>query len=114
VIGYDRYEGEAALEQLNHVYEILRLWMNHWQPVMKLVGKDRVGSKLRKRYDVARTPYQRLRQTRGMTLPRRQRLEGEHANLRPSALKQRLERALIEFERLPTRPAFKQPARPAM
>ena len=28
VIGYDRYEGEAALEQLNHVYEILRLWTN--------------------------------------------------------------------------------------
>jgi hypothetical protein len=114
VIGYDRYEGEAALEQLNHVYEILRLWTNHWQPVMKLVGKDRVGSKLRKRYDVARTPYQRLRETRGMTLPRRQRLEGEHASLQPTALKQRLERAVIEFERLRTRPAFRQPASAAV
>jgi len=29
-----------------HVYEILRLWTNHWQPVMDLVGKDRVGPKL--------------------------------------------------------------------
>ena len=114
VIGYDRYEGEAALEQLNHVYEILRLWTNHWQPVMKLVGKDRIGSKLRKRYDVARTPYQRLRDIRGMTLPRRQRLEGEHASLQPTALKQRLERAVIEFERLRTRPAFRQPASAAV
>ena len=110
MIGYDRYEGEAALEQLNQVYEILRLWTNHWQPVMKLVGKDRVGAKLRKRYDVARTPYQRLRETRGMTLPRRRRLEGEHTRLRPSALKQRLERAVMEFERLRTRSAFTQPA----
>jgi len=106
--------GRGALEQLNHVYEILRLWTNHWQPVMKLVGKDRIGSKLRKRYDVARTPYQRLRETRGMTLPRRQRLEGEHARLHPRALKQRLERAVIEFERLRTRPAFRQPASAAV
>ena len=59
---------------------------------------------------MARTPYQRLRESRGMTLPRRQRLEGEHASLQPTALKQRLERAVIEFERLRTRPAFRQPA----
>ena len=81
---------------------------------MKLVGKDRIGCKLRKRYDVARTPDQRLRETRGMTLPRRQRLEGEHANLRPRALKQRLERAVMDFERLRTRPTFKQPASAAV
>jgi hypothetical protein len=60
VIGYDRYECAEALAQLNRVYEVLRLWTNHWQPVMKLIGKERVGAKLRKRYDVARTPYHRL------------------------------------------------------
>src|ERR1700681_1045375 len=49
-----------------------------------------------------------------MTLPRRQRLEGEHASLRPRTLKQRLERAVIEFERLCTRPAFGQPASAAV
>ena len=56
----------------------------------------------------------RLRESRGMTLPRRQRLEGEHASLQPTALKQRLERAVMEFERLRTRPAFRQPANAAV
>ena len=45
VIGYDRYAGEAALAQLDRVYELLRLWANHWQPVLKLVGKERTGAR---------------------------------------------------------------------
>jgi hypothetical protein len=57
VIGYDRYEGVEALAHLNRVYDVLRLWTNHWQPVMKPIAKERVGAKLRKHYDVARTPY---------------------------------------------------------
>jgi hypothetical protein len=104
VIGYDRYESAEALAQLNRVYEIL-LWTNHWQPVMKLVGKERIGAKLRKRYDVARTPYQRLRESRDLSLPRRHRLVRNHARLHPLALKQRLESAVKQLERLRARPA---------
>jgi len=33
---------------------------NHFQPVMKLVEKVRIGSKVRKKYDNPKTPYQRL------------------------------------------------------
>jgi hypothetical protein len=114
VIGYDRYEGAEALAQLNRVYEVLRLWTNHWQPVMKLIGKDRVGAKLRKRYDVARTPYQWLRESRDLTLPRRQRLEAEHARLAPLALQQQLDAAVMQLERLRTRPAFTAPTSAAV
>jgi hypothetical protein len=96
------------------VYDVLRLWTNHWQPVMKLIGKQRVGAKLRKRYDVARTPYQRLRESRDLTLPRRLRLEAEHASLAPLALKHQLERAVMRLERLRSRPAFNQPATAAV
>jgi len=37
---------------------------------MKLIGKGRGGAQFRERYDVARTPYQRLRESRDLTLPR--------------------------------------------
>jgi hypothetical protein len=104
VIGYDRYEGAEALAQLNRVYDVLRLWTNHWQPVMKLIGKERVGVRLRKRYDVARTPYQRLRESRDLSLPRRQRLEAHHAHLAPVTLKHQLDAALMRLERLRSRP----------
>ena len=58
--GYDRYSSRAALETLNRVYDLLRLYINFFQPVMKLVSKTRHGAKVHKVYDTARTPYQRL------------------------------------------------------
>jgi hypothetical protein len=72
---------------------------------MKLIGKERVGTKLRKRYDVARTPYQRLRESRDLSLPRRQRLEAEHARLAPLVLRHQLDAAVMQLERLRARPA---------
>jgi hypothetical protein len=43
VIGYGRYSSHAALEALNSVYSPLRLYMNFFQPVMKLVSKTKVS-----------------------------------------------------------------------
>ena len=59
LIGYDRYESSAALAQMRRVYELVRLEVNAYLPVMKLIGKEREGAKVRKRYDVPRTPYRR-------------------------------------------------------
>jgi hypothetical protein len=47
---------------LKRVYEIMRVWTNQWRPPMKLIGKERTGAKVRKRYSVGRNPYQRLRE----------------------------------------------------
>ena len=60
MIGYDRYEGARAYTALAAVYEKLRLYVNFFQPSMKLVSKERVGAKVRKKYDKAQTPYQRV------------------------------------------------------
>ena len=62
LIGYGRYESEAALAQLNRVYDLLRVWTNFWQPSLKLVAKERDAAtgKTRKKYDTAQTPYRRL------------------------------------------------------
>ena len=45
LVGYDRYSSRAALEILNRVYDLLRLYVNFFQPVMKLVSKTRHGAK---------------------------------------------------------------------
>ena len=60
VIGYDRLETEAEWLILKAIYTDLRLYVNFFQPVLKLVGKERVGEKVIKRYDTATTPYQRV------------------------------------------------------
>lgn len=60
VIGYDRYEGEVACEALAALYEVVRLYTNFFQPSMKLLSKERLGSKVKKTYEEAKTPYQRV------------------------------------------------------
>ncbi len=39
LVGYDRYSSGAALEALNRIYNDLRLYVNFFQPVMKLLAK---------------------------------------------------------------------------
>ena len=60
VIGYDRYEGITAYNALTDLYAVLRLYVNFFQPSLKLLSKTRIGAKVTKKYDEAKTPYQRL------------------------------------------------------
>ena len=59
-VGYKRYDTEEQVKLLNDLYELLRLYTNFFLPVMKLQEKTRIGSKIKKRYDTAKTPYQRI------------------------------------------------------
>jgi hypothetical protein len=60
VVGYDRLVGEQAYRQLTELYRALRLYVNCFQPSMKLLSKQRDGKKVRYVYDPAKTPLQRL------------------------------------------------------
>jgi hypothetical protein len=60
VIGYQRYDSKEALEMLNRIYSLLRLYTNFFQPSMKLTGNQRDGAKVYKAYDEAQTPCYRL------------------------------------------------------
>jgi len=60
LVGYDRFEGEHAYRQLAELYRAVRLYVNFFQPSMKLRIKEREGGHLRRRYDPAKTPFQRL------------------------------------------------------
>jgi hypothetical protein len=60
VVGYDRLVGEHDYRQLTELYRALRLYVNCFQPSMKLLSKKRDGKKIRCMYDPAKTPLQRL------------------------------------------------------
>jgi len=60
VVGYDRLVGEHAYRQLTELYRALRLYVNCFQPSMKLLSKERDGKKVRSVYDPAKSPLQRL------------------------------------------------------
>jgi len=86
LIGYDRYNSRAALEILNCIYNLLRLYTNFFQPVMKLVDKTRHGAKVHKVYDTAQTPYQRLLKAGVLTEAKRQELAATYNYLNPVLL----------------------------
>jgi hypothetical protein len=59
-VGYGRYDTQEELACLAELYGHLRLYVNFFQPQMKLVAKTREGARVHKRYDSARTPYRRV------------------------------------------------------
>jgi len=74
LVGYDRFEGEHAYRQLAELYRAVRLYVNFFQPSMKLRLKERAGGKLRRRYDPAKTPFQRLLAAEVLSTPDQVRL----------------------------------------
>lgn len=61
LLGYGRFSDLALKAQVDELYE--KAWLplrNHFTPVMKLIEKQRTGSKVRKKYDTPATPCDRL------------------------------------------------------
>jgi hypothetical protein len=94
LVGYDRYSSQAALEALNHVYDLVRLYVNFFQPMMKLVSKTRHGARVHKVYDMARTPYQRLLQSGVLTEAKKQELAATYRGLNPIQLLEQINESL--------------------
>ncbi|UCG24514.1 MAG: hypothetical protein JSW55_00475 [Chloroflexota bacterium] len=100
-IGYNRYESDQALDLLEAVYADLRLYVNFFQPVLKLVHKRRQGSKVYKRYDEAKTPHQRAMISPDVSTKDKMRLQHLYLQLNPAALRRQIDANLKRLWRLP-------------
>ncbi len=96
VVGYDRFSSKAAYETLRNVYLLLRLYINFFQPVVKLMGKSRHGAKVHKVYDKAQTPYQRLLRSGALTQEKKQELTTIYSALNPVKLLKQI-RQTVEY-----------------
>jgi len=99
-VGYRRYDTPAELEALNELYATLRLFTNYFQPSMKLIEKTRVGSKVRKKYDKAKTPYHRVLESRAVPKGVKQELERKYAMLNPVKLGREISRRQDQIDAL--------------
>jgi transposase InsO family protein len=93
-VGYQRFSSAAALKQLARVYDLVHWYANFFQPVRKVVAKERVGATIRKRYDVAQTPYQRLLAAGVLTTEQHDVLADIYRRLNPTQLRGQLGQAL--------------------
>ena len=91
LVGYDRFEGQRAYRQLAELYRAVRLYVNFFQPSMKLVTKTRTGSRVRRTYGPARTPFQRVLASGVLEASTRRRLTAVYGALDPVRLLHQLE-----------------------
>jgi len=98
IFGYLRYDTEKELEIINDLYHNeLRLYKNFFQPAMKLEEKIRIGSKIKRKYDTPKTPYQRLVESNQIDEQTRRRLTNLYCSLNPAELKRRID---VKLKRL--------------
>lgn len=100
VVGYDRLETDVDWLLLKAIYTDLRLFVNFFQPVLKLVGKDRVGEKVIKRYDTATTPYQRVLDSPYVSKNIKTYLSLQYVLLNPVTLKFRIDANVAKLWKL--------------
>ncbi|MFZ2446499.1 MAG: ISNCY family transposase [Syntrophobacteraceae bacterium] len=60
MIGYGRFDTYEQLDIIKRIESLLAFYQNYFQPSQKLVSKTRIGAKVKKKYDTAQTPAQRL------------------------------------------------------
>ena len=104
LIGYDRYTSHAALDTLNRLYDVLRLYVNFFQPTMKLACKTRQGARVHKVYNTARTPYQRLLDSGVLTSAKHSELAAIYRGFNPVLLLSQLNGHLEKLWKLAERP----------
>jgi hypothetical protein len=90
-VGYMRHDTPEEVAILNELYVFLRLYSNFFQPVMKLLEKTRIGSKVRKKYDKAQTPYKRVLLSPGASKEDKKHLRSQYRHLNPAELKRKIE-----------------------
>jgi len=90
-VGYDRWETEPELILLERIYDDLRLYINFFQPVFKLIAKERIGNKTIRRYDTVKTPYQRVMERKDISLEAKARLTNLYLQLNPAELRRRID-----------------------
>ena len=105
LVGYDRYTSKAAYQCLERFYYLVRLYMNFFQPTLKLLHKTRSGAKVHKVYEIAQTPYQRLLRSGVLSDAKQTEMTATYHGLNPLKLLKQINSNLEQLWRLAERPA---------
>ena len=96
-VGYDRWETDQELVLLQSIYDNLRLYINFFQPIFKLIAKERIGNKTIPSYDTAQTPYQRVLERKDISVAAKARLTNLYVQLNPAQLRRRMDEKIAKL-----------------
>jgi len=105
-LGYDRIDTIAQVLALNGLYDQMWVYYNFFQPVMHLVEKEVIRAdgqptRVKRRHDEARTPFDRLCQTDVILPEHREQLEDLRDVINPRRLRREIYDAIAHLFALP-------------
>ncbi len=105
-LGFDRLDSLAHVRLVNQLYDKLWLYYNFFQPVLHIVEKTQVAAAgqrphLKRRYDTAQTPFERVCATQAITPERQQLLEQLRQQTNPRRLRQEIYALIDAIAALP-------------
>jgi hypothetical protein len=95
LFGYHRFENLILVNLMNDLYK--HEWsdyQNHFIPTMKCIEKIKVNSRYKKKFDLPKTPYQRVLDCKDIPESKKQELIAKHKTLNPFQLKRQIEKKL--------------------
>jgi hypothetical protein len=95
LLGYGRLEDAELVEPIDEVYQTI--WgplHNFFLPSMKLVQKERIGARCKRKHDQPQTAYQRLLKMDVLKSRKKRELRDQFESLDPFVLHRELEQAL--------------------
>jgi len=110
LFGYDRFADPRIVPLMNDLYaNEWSLYQNHFCASMKLVEKQRINSRYRKKYDNPQTPYHRVLASNDVSDEAKSKLRKLHSTLNPFILKQQIEQKLrVIFQYVSVTPNVRQ------
>jgi hypothetical protein len=108
-IGYERYDCQEAVDAMNELYGVLRLYVNFFQPTHKLIGKEKrvsvadgkqYAKPYKRIYDQVRTPYQRILDYPDIDQDVKDKLMIQYETLNPKVLRDKIKILTTKLERI--------------
>jgi hypothetical protein len=107
-VGYERYDCIEAVEAMNELYKVLRLYLNFFQPTFKLQGKEKrvkttdgkqAAKPYKRIYDQPQTPYRRVLARRDIDQTIKDQLTTQYESLNPKVLRDTIRALTTKLER---------------
>jgi hypothetical protein len=101
LVGYLRYDTIEEMDLINDLYRNeQRLFKNFFQPVIKLISRERIAGKIHRKYDKPKTPYQRIMESSEVSKEKKRELKKIYLSLNPADLKRRIDKKLSELYKI--------------
>ncbi len=92
-----RFDRPEQIEAMNALYEQMWIYYNLFQPAMHLSEKTVVGDKVRRKWDQACTPFERLKATGKLSAQQEQRLQTLYEQTNPRNLREEIYQRLAQL-----------------